>query len=299
MHAKILSQFGLGRIVKIKIKNKIRLTPIFVPALSSASKTQEFLRAKRWLINTQPYEFLISAYDFDSEFQQLFPTSESFVILDSGGYELQNLKNPKPWNINSFMKVIPLVEPDIVISLDNYGMKFEKSVAYYKKIKEKFSTDIVVEFVINTHNLKELRNHIIKALETIQPSIIAIPEINLGSSFRERISNIKNISELIQSMEEPILLHLLGCSDPESIIEYSFNGVDIFDGLGWNRYVININGQEFRFTNFAKLPKECPCYVCQNVIETSYSDRVLNHNILAYYNLMEKIREQIIDGSEF
>ncbi len=112
------SQFSYGRIVELKINYKKRFTPMFVPTISSTSKIGDFFNTELWLLNIKPLDFLISVYDYEENFQKLFPSLDSFVILDSGGYELRNIQNPRDWSLEGYINVINKIRPDIIISLD-------------------------------------------------------------------------------------------------------------------------------------------------------------------------------------
>jgi len=296
---KILKHFGYGRICEIVINGKKRYTPLFVPAISSASKKGNYLDARVWLKRTKPLDLLISAYDYDFMFSDFEPHKECFLILDSGGFELRNIVNPKQWTIKEHMEIIEKMKPDITISLDLPDVNYKESIEFYNQIYENFSKETFIQFVVSESNPTKTLETLKLVLQQIEPQIIGIPEVNLGKSANERIKNCEIVAEILQSMQNAVLFHLLGCSDPEMIRDYALSGVDILDGLGWYRQVIDISkNNDYRFVNFSKLNSSCSCDACVLTKNEDYEDRVFSHNLLAYYQLMENIRNQIIEGGD-
>ncbi len=296
---KILKQFGYGRIVELKINNLQRYTPMFIPALSSASRKNDFLNAKRWVKRVKPVDFLISAYDYIEDFKDLKIKKDSFVTLDSGGYELRNIIKPKQWTLDSYLEIIDKIHPDMIISLDHPENNFTQSISCFEQIKESYSNNSYLQFVIAETKKEKIPDSVINTLQLIELDVIGIPEVNLGKNLEERLQSIQSIVKILSSMQNPTLLHILGCSDPEMIKKYALSGADIFDGLGWYRQVVDISDNEnFKFTNFANLDSDCECKACKLTLTEDYEEKVFAHNYLAYYALMEQIREMIIKGSE-
>ncbi len=297
------AQFGNSRIFKIKIKEKEIFTPIFFPAVSSVD-IRKFESILNWLIEKKPINFLVSGYDINTEIVRKFPIKETFLMLDSGGYEIRNLEKKSSWSLNNYKEIIEKLEPDIIISLDLPDN--QNPIQDYLSLKSNLNEDVFLEFVISETNPKKIPNMLISSLQEIQPNAIAIPERNLGLSFIERLKTVRKVSNILQNMENPILFHILGCSDPDSIIKYANEGVDLFDGLGWYKRAVfykEIKNNKYKlysdwsFIDSSKL-SDCNCFVCKKADEINHLERVLSHNLLAYSKLCEELQMYIIEGGK-
>lgn len=304
MKLNVKKKFGLARITEIKIGNKKRFTPIFFPSVSSVDQ-KYYHSIIKWVIETKPVDFLLSAYDVKYDNITIDSNEmESCLMLDSGGYELKSIKDKKIWNHELLKEVILKTKPEFVLTLDTpTNLDFIK---YYHELKKVLNKEVILEYVLPEPKDSDLTSLIIETLGRIQPDAIAIPEIYFGKSLDERLTKIRKVSEILQSMQGPILFHILGCSEPNHLVQYSELGVDIFDGLGWYRNVIykdekkEINSDisvKHRYkVDFSELDKDCQCYICTKLEIKEYENRVLFHNIYSYFELMEEIQNGIIDG---
>jgi len=304
MKIKVKKQFGLARITEINIGNKKRFTPMFYPSVSSVDQ-KYYNSIIKWIIETKPIDFLLSAYDVKYDNISIDSSKmESCLMLDSGGYELKSIKEKKIWNLELLKEVINKTKPEFVLTLDTpNNLDF---IDNYFELKNELNQEIILEYVIPETKTNNLKSRIIETLESIQPDVIAIPEIYFGRSINERLVNIRLISEILQSMQKPILFHILGCSEPNHLVQYSELGVDIFDGLGWYRSIIYSDEEKeiksdipvkSRYkVDFAELNKNCQCYSCTKLNITEYENRCLFHNIYNYIELMEEIQNGIING---
>lgn len=295
------AQFGFSRVFKLNFMEKEIYTPMFFPAVSSVD-IKEFESIFNWIIEKKPNTFLVSAYDIQSALIQNFPIKESILMLDSGGYELKHLGNKVSWSLDDYSNVIKKTNPDIVISLDHPDDK--NPIKNYNLLNEILDDDIFLEYTISETNHSRIPKVLELTLQEIQPNAIAIPERNLGISFIDRINTVSEISDILQKMENPILFHILGCSDPDSILRYANEGVDLFDGLGWYKRAVQYteikNGKfemyaDWSFIDSSKL-SNCNCFVCKKANKIDHFDRVLSHNILAYSKLCEELQMQTIEG---
>ncbi len=114
--------------------------------------------------------------------------------------------------------------------------------------------------------------------------------------------------------------HLLGIGEPEDLFGGVQNGVDLFDcvsptRMGRNGTLhtkngrININNSQFQ-DDFSPVDGKCQCYVCQNYSK-AYLAHLFRakemlagtlaslHNLYFIINLVDKIRQSILDGNFF
>ncbi len=140
------AQFGNSRIFKIKIKEKEIFTPIFFPAVSSVD-IRKFESILNWLIEKKPINFLVSGYDINTEIVRKFPIKETFLMLDSGGYEIRNLEKKSSWSLNNYKEIIEKLEPDIIISLDLPDN--QNPIQDYLSLKSNLNEDVFLEFVFH------------------------------------------------------------------------------------------------------------------------------------------------------
>ena len=301
MKIKSEAEFGYSRVFKLQLGEKEIYTPMFFPAVSSVD-TKIFDAVFNWLLEKKPFTFLVSAYDIRNELLEKFPINESLLMLDSGGYELRNVENKFSWTLEDYLKVIEKAKPEIIISLDL--PEDNNPIHNYNLLKSKINDDIFLEYTISETNHLKIPRKLELTLQEIQPNGIAIPERNLGISFVERLETVRKISKILQNMEIPILFHILGCSDPDSIIKYANEGVDLFDGLGWYKRAISYEESknklfekysDWSFIDSSKL-SNCNCFVCKKADKISHFERVLSHNVLAYSILCKELQSQIIEG---
>ncbi len=114
--------------------------------------------------------------------------------------------------------------------------------------------------------------------------------------------------------------HLLGIGEPEDLFGGIQNGVDLFDCVAPTRMArngtlhtvdgrININNAKFK-NDFSPIDKNCQCYTCQNY-SRAYLSHLFRakemlagtlasiHNLYFITNLVDKIRQSILDENFF
>jgi hypothetical protein len=78
-----------------------------------------------------------------------------------------------------------------------------------------------------------------KVAQEIRPTLIAIPERELGDGILARMKTVRAIRRALDSIGFYQPLHLLGTGNPTSIAALAVSGGDCFDGLEWCRTVAN------------------------------------------------------------
>lgn len=301
-----------ARICKLRVRNKEFFTPIFFPSISSTEL--DFKMHYNWIIKQKPKFFMSSAYDLDIKEINQIKKLDSVTCLDSGGFELRKIQKPKKWLIEDYLEIIKRTSFDIVITLDleiqrEYSNKFFEIknkilVNNYEFINSMVEKDSLIFFALSEYKADAIIKQIGELLSKVNPRVITIPEESLGVTFEERITSLRKISEKLTSMtENPVLIHIRGCSDPNSIIQYSRNGADIFDGLGWTRKVIkwieideeslDLSTKWFSDSDQSKL-MDCKCLSCKRNKKKEYTKRLFAHNLEAYNNLIKDLRNQYI-----
>ncbi len=311
MKIDLIKKLNMAKSYRIKINNFEFKTPFFFPSISTYKNN--FDTIFKWVLSNRCNQFLFSAYDLNNKRTELLAKKNMNICLDSGGFELKILENPKKWDIYDLINVCNSGKFDMIISLDPF---FDKEVLhkffhtkndililYYEKMVESINYESLFEFAITEHKPEMIIKQLKYTLKKINPNAIAIPEENLGFTFSEKISNIETISNLLSNQSNPILFHLRGCSNPLSMIEYSLSGVDIFDGLGWSSKVIkkteNISNEgkilhNWKTFDYSKLDN-CECDACKSNKRKKYNDKVLAHNLFAYKKLLSEIQLLIND----
>src|SRR3989338_6717473 len=164
---------------------------------------------------------------------------------------------------------------------------------------------------------ESLRKMSAKIISEMQVELQGFAGFGIGGSFaKEDMSTaVKWVNEILPE-DKP--RHLLGIGEPEDLLMGVENGVDLFDcvaptRLGRNGTLythsgkINIENKEYR-EDLSPVEKDCKCHTCQNytrayVAHLFHGKEILAgtlgsiHNIHFIVNLVNDIRQSIIDGN--
>lgn len=241
-------------------------TPLLVPSFSSKGfeidiKGKDIIYETSFLQEEiSPFineSTLLSAYDIYYGIVKKPSLEYSFipeiVIIDSGGYEsslsfdlVETHKHGYTnfeWDIEKYKEVIAswnTVFPAIIVSFDkNYYHKpicqqIDESLSLFEGQNEFLKTFLIKPSNGNCIFIEEIIQNIEKLH---QFDIIGLTEKELGGTFRERIVNIQIIRAEMEKHNIDIPIHLFGCLNPIHCVLYAIAGIDIFDGLSWQRYV--------------------------------------------------------------
>lgn len=141
----------------------------------------------------------------------------------------------------------------------------------------------------------------------------------IGGSFNKDDMNkvVKIVNEILPENKPR---HMLGIGDPIDLFMGIENGMDFFDCVAPTRIarhgslhtengIINIKNAKFK-EDFSPIDKNCSCYACENysrayINHLARENEILGitlssiHNLYFIVNLVEKIRQSIIDENFF
>lgn len=297
------------------INNKVLETPEFIPSLTSIKRYSSYMDLISFLTHQEISHYMVSAYDIyylkkqiPTQILRKFKESSVLSFFDSGAFEVHNSSFALEWNNNLLINTIKEFNSDIVVSLDDISNhskdSFLKDLSNYNALRNKLREDKqFYEVVIQGRNVDEIE-FFLKNLE-IDKKLLAlcIPERNLGSSYSMRYKNLKNIIDLVKIEYgfEGLLFHLMGCSHPFLIMNYSNLGVDLFDGIHWHDSLFVPSKSDFTDLSLL-LDINCSCHYCLEIREKRKINKddfekyhmyyALLHNLFHFKKLMKKIRSE-------
>ena len=297
--------------------NKVLESPEFIPSLTSVKCSSNYVNLLDFLQNQSITHCMISAYDFyifrkilaRFNFNKLQKQGNLF-FMDSGAFEIYNNLDPKKWNNNLLIKTARKFNPDVLVSLDYIHFQdkeiFKEELKNYEIMRNRLKeTQQFYEIVIQCTKMKDIKKFLNNIEVDKKLLSICIPERNLGFSFLNRYQKLHEIVNLIKIEYgfDQLLLHLMGCSLPSSIIKYSNLGIDLFDGIHWQDMIYNPSENEL--VDLSKfLDVDCECKFCnefrlnknksEKFQENYYMYYALSHNLYNYKLLMTKIKKGMI-----
>lgn len=228
------------------------------------------------------------------------------------------------------IEVEKIIGSDIIMPLDECTpIPIEKKIAelamkrtinWLKRSKEYWisNLDISKQFlfgIIQGNKFFDLRKE--SALQTLSLDLpgIAIGGLSVGEEKSIMYDIIEYLDEIIPDTKPR---YLMGVGTPEDLINGVLRGIDMFDCIfptrvGRNGTFFtdegkkNIKNSIFKF-DFAPLDENCTCYTCRN-FSRSYIRHLFRakeitaltllsiHNLHYLYNLMNKIRESILNNN--
>lgn len=298
----------LSRVLEIHINQKTLVTPTYFPAVSSYGTRFPFLNLVRFLIAYSYPRILVSAYDLyhlkKPEKRLLLEEiggyweKGGFVFLDSGVYE-SSWKANSEWRKSLYDSLMSNVNFDFYSSFDVLPLSEKSSKEF---IKQTF-TNILTSynnlkrpgFVPIFHGLKpqdlvSLVSVFLKKYPNLC-EIVAIPERDCGEDIITKVKTIQKVRRILNQSNKDIVLHVLGCGKPLSLLLFSYYGADMFDSLDWIKYTIDPSNLSINDFSYLELI-DCDCGVCSKNGK-NYTERVFLHNLLFYQNFMAQIRSLI------
>lgn len=252
----------------VSVGGKSLLLPAFVFSLSSFETQLNPLDGLELMGDLAPPACLISAYDAREHLGKRRSTkfwgavdairrSGSLLFLDSGNYEAsrnhdyRSSKNAGGWCVELFHEVALEVEADIVFSYDRVDPKgsnaevIENILLSYER--DMFKTGLgretlcpIVHLPVGTRDVTAAAAEIVAQIaQEIHPTLIAIPERELGDGILTRMKTVKAIRRALDNSSVYQPLHILGTGNPTSIAALALCGGDCFDGLEWCRTAAN------------------------------------------------------------
>lgn len=255
--SKIVKQRERPKRPNVIANDRLRLPTLFL-SVSSYNAQLEPIDAMRMLRMLKMPAILISAYDLveernpDELIRELikYKKDGGFVLVDSGNYEKTRLDD-KSWSIKKLKNVLSKVPHDWAFCYDNLDQSISKKKSINELVKtvlrdQKF-TDGEMLPIVHAPKLKKggYKLDYIPAIvreisERLDPSLIAIPERELGPGVIARARMIKAIRKELDKLPYYQPIHVLGTGNPYAMAVFAAAGADTFDGLEWCRYVIDI-----------------------------------------------------------
>lgn len=197
-------------------------------------------------------------------------SSTTVIFLDSGNYEAYrkndyySKSNPNGWRDKYFRTIATTLSPDVVFSFDRPNPKGRRD-DIARRIISDFDADkaalaskdytlcpiIHVPEKGNNESAEEASTIACAVASELQPSLIAIPERELGDGLIKRVKTVRAIRKALNKLGRYYPLHILGTGNPITMIALAAAGADLFDGLEWCRTVVDYDkGTLFHFQHF-------------------------------------------------
>lgn len=321
--SKVVSPKSAPLRLKQIIRDKIPL-PILFQSVSSFETQLPTHEAVEALDVFKYPSILISAYDLEKreEYNQkdfiknivAYKESGGVILLDSGNYE-KCRNNNKYWSRKKFHDLVKSIPYDLMFCFDEYDLKqdiAELAAEIIESVaKDQQQTSVPVLPIVHTridddgeYIFDSLPELVLQVAKSLSPSLVAIPERELGDGLLERIKNIVKIRTLLNSLTYYQPIHILGTGDPIAIPFFIAAGADSFDGLEWCRKVVDRDQHRLHhfhhFDLFAYQAKCADSYVARDAItqdEVKFIAKVIFHNLDFYTDFMSKLRVSTTKGS--
>lgn len=273
LQARLNGHFGenngeLVRLASISVGKKSLIFPSFVFSLSSFETQLDPINGLELMADhLTPATCLISAYDVHDyvtkrtkNFRRsvnALHLSNTVMFLDSGHYEAtrkndyRSTDNSLGWSPERFWEAANAIPADLVFSYDNPEPKGSASEVideiFRRYTRDWLKTGLdpgvlcpIVHVPMQSKNrLKDITEIISTVAKEIRPTLIAIPERELGNGLLARMRSVKAIRAKLNELGFYQPLHILGTGNPITIAALAVCGGDSFDGLEWCRTAAN------------------------------------------------------------
>ncbi len=275
-----------SRVNTINVNGKSILTPCYFPSVSSRITMYSTRDLTKFLCqHSKP--LLTSAYDLYTERtggsyhgKQEGNLSSNILLLDSGRYESSWFKDTN-WTFERYREVVQQIPCDFYTSFDMFPGdaqdNFEQETINQIRRSFDFQGDNICIPILHLTTDDTL----FSTLDVITKDgfqFVAFPERELGDSILERCSKLYQIRQFLDSKNSNVLIHVLGCGHPISLLFYIFAGADTFDSLDWQKVVFDSSDLSFRDYSHL-LMANCHCRYCRNN-DLPYVHKVYLHNLL-------------------
>ncbi len=307
---------GLGRIGKLKIKDKVIETPTLAVVLNPNNMIVDMKFIKRYikpqLIMTNAYILMRSKYrdEIIEKGIHKFFGFDGVIYTDSGTFQMYSRGDVKISNEQTieFQKKI---KSDIITPLDVFTLpedsykeskrKMEetlKRISYLRKTSEEEKIEYV--FPIQGGRYISLREEMAEKSNKYDATLYAIGGIvPLMEQYRYR--ELMKIIFAIKSKINPSFpIHAFGAGHPMIFGLLVMAGIDIFDSASYSLYA-----QEGRYLTENKtldikeieyLPCDCPVCIDKTPKEMSKED-IAKHNLFIIFKEIRRIKESIRTGN--
>ena len=274
--------------------------PAFVPSVSSVKDDHAFEDYLRLFNALGAPLALTSAYDWHhlGRERRETATSEYFdwtagggrMVLDSGWYEAYWHRD-QDWIHDAYIATALELMPLWAMSFDvpEEGRQRDSwattAIRNWERDQSALADTPVVPIVHG--DLESLPAAVREvAIHTSSP-LVAIPERELGAGVIARARTVRAVRDALEEASSPCHVHLLGTGSPTSVLAYTLAGAGSFDGLEWNRTVVDFqtarlyHSQHFDFFE----------HQSEAAGTGSYWGRTLTHNLIFWQQWMRRIRQ--------
>lgn len=281
--------------------------PCYFPSISSVKTNLSLVEYLRILSALDCPQFLLSAYDvahsLPAEQETLaqlmsgFLERGSFILLDSGNFE-SYWKQDSAWNQDGLASVLALGFHHLAFSFDLQDTP-EPVAAIVDRIErtvladQQHSSEATVVPIVHASS-EVLPEAVFGVAERLHPTMIAVPERELGDGIVARAKALIKLRQALDSIGHYIPLHLLGTGNPLSMAIYSACGADSFDGLEWCQTTVDHETALLHHFQQRELFGEQTAF---DSVDVSYTSATLAHNLLFYRSWMEQLQTAIRGGT--
>lgn len=297
--------------------------PCFFRSVSSHETQLEPDAALKALRAMSTSTVLISAYDLanDKKKKELiaeakhFQLEGSIVLMDSGNYEAQR-KSDKKWIKRTFRRVLRESPFDIAFCFDAVT-KIDSAEGLAEDTTNRVARDQRVSGqkailpIVHVPNppeskpeamIKIAAEAIALVSEELRPTLVAIPERELGDGIWERVLSVKLIRRHLDALGWYQPLHLLGTGNPISIALLCAPGADVFDGLEWCRTAVDQRtGLLHHYQHYdmfaGQLAGSASNASSRGADKVTYNAKVAIHNLSFFDTWMSLVRQHRSAGT--
>lgn len=299
---------------KLEVGRKQLDLPAFVFSLSTFETQIDPIDGLDLLSGLCPSACLVSAYDFhgvlhgsSSDIRRsvaVIEESRSVLFLDSGNYEAtrkgdhRTKKNRKGWCPEKFWEVASGIPADLIFTYDP-PLNGNAEVQTVKNIIDRYILDLQKTGVdasslcpiVHIPDEYQERPDMVASLvyetaKELQPTLVAIPERELGDGLCARMRSVQAIRERLSDLGGYQAVHILGTGNPISMAALAACGADSFDGLEWCRTAANyetnslMHFQQFDslLTAFAGRMKNESARALAELVGAPFALRVASYN---------------------
>jgi TIR domain len=263
---------------EIAVGEKTIPLPNFVFSLSSFETQIHPLDGLELLSSLPEAACLVSAFDvhaslssFKTNMRSIAESPKRLILLDSGNYEATRKRayadreRKQGWKAQHFWEVAASAPWDLVFSYDHpppqgsVGQVVDAVLdSYFRDMVQTGLSHRVLCPIVHaisgdrtTQHRADTAELVRKVAEAIQPTLVAIPERELGDGLLARMRTVRAIRTALDSLPWYQPLHILGTGNPTTIAALALCGADTFDGLEWCRTAANYeNNSLMHFQQF-------------------------------------------------
>lgn len=229
------------------------------------------------------------------------------VLLDSGNYEKAR-RQDAGWTFETFETALKGTPHDLAFAFDSLNPTGDVDKVTRATIRAaKRTANLTSAPVIPIVHLPRLKDGgyrtdmagpvMRQVAQALSPSLLAIPERELGSGVFERTRTMAAIRLALKGLGRYQPVHVLGAGNPVSLALLSAAGADSFDGLEWCRYAFDSEHARLHHFQLFELFKY-QAEVAESLIAASaavddavsYTTKAVMHNLDFYHTWLRELR---------